>query len=313
VLADGYAVTAAHEATHWWFQSRRELCLRQVARAVGEATPGRRARLLDYGCGTGFDLAHLAAYGDVAGADLGTALATAARRDARFPVYEMPGDLDRLRAVQDVVTAFDVLEHVDDDVGLLQASLRALKPGGAVVVTVPAHQSLWTQLDEASGHKRRYSRDTLARSMRAAGLEVTLSRYFKPINPQQLQQALAAAAQKPNAEMVYAQAEADKVRAQIVKILTDARVKTLDMGLKDDRERDKLDQEAIIAAADLQTKGAQLDLDAIQMAVDATRPEEEKATTEGIPKPDTAMLGASEQQPRVLPRCCRMARSERRA
>jgi len=141
-------------------------------------------------------------------------------------------------------------------------------------------------------------RNTLTDIMSISGMK-NVSRYFKPINPQQLQQALAAAAQKPNAEMVYAQAEADKVRAQIVKILTDARVKTLDMGLKDDRERDKLDQEAIIAAADLQTKGAQLDLDAIQMAVDATRPEEEKATTEGIPKPDTAMLGASEQQPPI--------------
>ena len=128
-------------------------------------------------------------------------------------------------------------------------------------------------------------RNTLTDIMSIAGMK-NVSRYFKPINPQQLQQAMQAASQKPNAEMVYAQAEADKVRAQIVKILTDARVKTLEMGLKDDRERDKLDAGSpLIAAAELQTKGAELDQDAIQMAIDATRPEEEKASTEGIPKP----------------------------
>lgn len=178
MLADGYAVTAAHEATHWWFQSRRELCLRQVARAVGEATPGRRARLLDYGCGTGFDLAHLAAYGDVAGADLGTALAAAARRDARFPVYEMPRDLERLRAAQDVVTAFDVLEHVDDDVGTLRTLASMLAPAGQIVLTVPAYAWLWGGEDVLSQHRRRYTMRSLVAAIRAAGLGVRFASYF---------------------------------------------------------------------------------------------------------------------------------------
>jgi len=178
VLADGYAVTAAHEATHWWFQSRRELCLRQVERAVVEAAPGRRARLLDYGCGTGFDLAHLAAHGDVAGADLGTALATAARRDTRFPVYEVPRDLDRLRAAQDVVTAFDVLEHVDDDVGTLRTLASMLAPAGQIVLTVPAYAWLWGGEDVISQHRRRYTMRSLVAAVRAAGLGVRFASYF---------------------------------------------------------------------------------------------------------------------------------------
>ncbi len=140
-------------------------------------------------------------------------------------------------------------------------------------------------------------RNTLTDIMSLAGMK-NVSRYFKPIDQKQLQAAMVAASQKPNAEMVYAQAEADKVRAQIVKILTDARVKTLDMGLKDDRERDKLDQEALIAAAELQLQGGQLDLDAVQMAVDATRPEEEKASTEDIPDPQ-AFAPASIEPPPV--------------
>jgi len=179
MLAEGYEVTAAHQATHWWFQSRRELCLRQVARAAAEmGASGHRLRLLDYGCGTGFDLPHLAAYGDVAGADLGTELASAARRDARFPVYEVPRDLDRIRAGQDVVTAFDVLEHFDDDVEGLRTLESLLVPTGQIVLTVPAHQWLWSGEDVVSQHRRRYTMRSLRHAVGAAGLVVRFASYF---------------------------------------------------------------------------------------------------------------------------------------
>jgi trans-aconitate methyltransferase len=77
----------------------------------------------------------------------------AARR--AIPVYEMPGDLDRLRAVQDVVTAFDVLEHVDDDVGTLRTLASMLAPAGQIVLTVPAYAWLWGGEDVISQHRRR--------------------------------------------------------------------------------------------------------------------------------------------------------------
>jgi len=141
-------------------------------------------------------------------------------------------------------------------------------------------------------------RNTLTDIMAIGGMK-NVSRYFKPIDQAQLQKALTDAAQKPNAEMVFAQAEADKVRAQVIKILADARVKTTEMGLKDDRERDKLDQDAIIEAAKLQLEGGQLDLQAIQTAIDAVRPEAEKAATEDIPAPDTS--GMALQPPQEAP------------
>jgi len=133
-------------------------------------------------------------------------------------------------------------------------------------------------------------RNTLTDLMSISGVK-NVSRYFKPIDPQQLQAALKAAGEKPNAEMVFAQAEADKVRAQVVKTLTDARVKTIEMGLKDDRERDKLDAEIAIKGAEIQTKGVELDQNAVQMAIDATRPEEAKSSAEGIPKPPMEPFG----------------------
>jgi 2-polyprenyl-3-methyl-5-hydroxy-6-metoxy-1,4-benzoquinol methylase len=179
VLAEGYNVTAAYQATHWWFSSRRELCLRQVARAIDEIPPhGRSLRLLDYGCGTGFDLPYLARYGDVAGADLGSALAVAARRDARFPVYEMPRELDRIRGQHDVVTAFDVLEHVDDDAEALRMLASLLVPGGQIVLTVPAYEWLWSGEDVVSQHRRRYTLGSLRAAIAAAGLSVRFASYF---------------------------------------------------------------------------------------------------------------------------------------
>ena len=106
-----------------------------------------------------------------------------------------------------------------------------------------------------------------------------------------------AASEKPNPEMVFAQAEADKVRAGIVKTLTDAKVKTIDMGLKDDRERDKLDVELAVKAAELETKGAELDQNLVQMEIDATRPEEEKSSTENIPEPAPPLFPSMEPLP----------------
>src|SRR3954463_6035426 len=132
-------------------------------------------------------------------------------------------------------------------------------------------------------------RNTLEDIMSIAGMK-NVSRYFKPIDPQQLAAALKAQSEKPDANMVLAQAEADKVRAQIVKTLTDAKVKTIEMGLKDDLERDKLDADIAIKGGELATKGFELDQNAVQMAIDATRPEAEKSSTENIPEPGPPMF-----------------------
>jgi hypothetical protein len=144
-------------------------------------------------------------------------------------------------------------------------------------------------------------RNTLTDLMAIYGLK-NVSRHFKPIDPAQLQAALKAAGEKPNADMVYAQAEADKVRAQVVKTLTDAKVKVVEMGLKDDLERDKLDADIAIKGAEIETKGAQLDQDAVQMAIDATRPEAAKSSAEGIPEPPTDSFAPQEPvQPQEPP------------
>jgi hypothetical protein len=143
-------------------------------------------------------------------------------------------------------------------------------------------------------------RNTIVDIIDFAGMK-NASRYFKAITPEQLQQALQAKSQAPNPEMVYAQAEADKVRASIVKALTDAKVKTIDMGLKDDRERDKLDAEIAVKAGELAVKGYELDQNTVQMAIDAVRPEAEKASTDEIPEPTPPMFPSMGPQDALLP------------
>jgi hypothetical protein len=132
-------------------------------------------------------------------------------------------------------------------------------------------------------------RNTLEDILDFAGMK-NVTRYFKAVTPQQLQQALMAQSQKPNADMVIAQAEADKVKATTVKALLDAKVDMTKMGLEDDRKRDELDAKIAIEGAKVAATGIQLDQDAVQQQIDATRPEEEKSNTDVIPTPGPPMF-----------------------
>jgi SAM-dependent methyltransferase len=78
----------------------------------------------------------------------------------------------------DVIGAFDVIEHLDDDIAALKALRLTLKPGGGLAVTVPQHMILWSRLDDMRGHKRRYVGDGLARTVRAAGFDILLDTSF---------------------------------------------------------------------------------------------------------------------------------------
>jgi SAM-dependent methyltransferase len=177
--AQGYRVTLEHQASHWWYRSRRELWLRQVeraARALGY--PERRLELCDYGCAGGFDLASLARFGAAHGADTADGIDALAPASAAFPIHRVPDDLPALRGRFHVVTCLDVLEHLDDDVGGLRAIGALLAPGGQLVATVPAYDWLWSGEDVISAHRRRYTRERLLDAARAAGFEVLFSSYF---------------------------------------------------------------------------------------------------------------------------------------
>lgn len=175
------AYSATHieeDRQHWWFRGRLEIILAAVRSAV---TPGR-LRLLELGCGTGNVLEALAPFGETVGMEVDETLRAAARRrglDVR------PGALPATFVVEpgwaDVVLLLDVLEHLDDEAATLETARALLRPGGVLLVTVPAYQWLWTFHDVTLGHRRRYTARRLRRVVDAAGFHVDRVSYFSTL------------------------------------------------------------------------------------------------------------------------------------
>jgi SAM-dependent methyltransferase len=164
------------EPRHFWFAGRNRLILSTMREAIGPLE-GRSA--LDVGCGTGFVLAALERAGMAAcGLDMNLAGLRYARRRVQGPLLCQDAARVPFAGQFDVVMLCDVIEHTADDSAVLREAGRALKNDGTLVVTVPAYPSLWTAVDEVSGHKRRYTKEELARAMQRAGLVVRLVRYF---------------------------------------------------------------------------------------------------------------------------------------
>ncbi len=131
----------------------------------------RKGRILDIGCGTGLMLKQLAELKPV-GIDFSQlALEFTRQRNitnlVRGNVVQLPFKSNSL----DLVLALDLMEHIKDDAALAREIHRVLAPGGCLVVTVPAHEFLWSDHDEALHHFRRYSYPGFKKLMKSAGLK----------------------------------------------------------------------------------------------------------------------------------------------
>ncbi|MDQ2897926.1 MAG: class I SAM-dependent methyltransferase [Actinomycetota bacterium] len=161
--------TMAVDDHHWWYRGRR-----RIIRAELDRLPlPRRAQILDAGCGSGRTLEELVDYGTVAGLELDPDAAQMARGRKLGEV--IVGRLEELPfrdANFDLITCLDVIEHTQDDAPALSELLRVTRPGGFLLVTVPAYQALWSLHDEANHHFRRYSRRSLRVAVTAAGWNV---------------------------------------------------------------------------------------------------------------------------------------------
>jgi SAM-dependent methyltransferase len=162
---------------HWWHRGRRRII---EAELDGLQIPDG-SRLLDAGCGSGHVLDLLSRYGDAVGIDpdIGSVALTRARGHtaAVAGLPELPFD----DASFQVSTCLDVIEHLHDDVAALMELKRVTVPGGAVLVTVPAYQSLWSAHDVANEHVRRYDARRLRRVAMAAGCAVERMTYFNSL------------------------------------------------------------------------------------------------------------------------------------
>lgn len=180
---EAYEINYQYEETHWWFVARREIIVSVLQASIPRETRPDTPRLsiLDYGCGTGGLTQTLAPFGEITGVDeSGQAIAFCHKRGMNN-VQRIDSPRDLPSAAYDWVTSFDVLEHVEDDVGLLREFRRALKPGGRLLLTVPALSILWSGEDEVSRHLRRYTKRELIQKLRAGGFEVQKATYFNSL------------------------------------------------------------------------------------------------------------------------------------
>jgi SAM-dependent methyltransferase len=174
---DNYENLAVLEDKSFWFRSRNRLVQWALARYFRDATS-----FLEVGCGSGYVLAGIADNNPnlrLVAAEMFDRGLEIARR--RVPTAEfLQADAERLpyRDEFDVIGAFDVLEHIDNDVEALAEFRQALSPGGGLLLTVPQHPILWHALDDYSQHKRRYRRREMTNKLAAAGFEVIRTTSF---------------------------------------------------------------------------------------------------------------------------------------
>jgi SAM-dependent methyltransferase len=166
------------EDPHWWYQGRRHVLERAIA---GLGLPDR-ARILDAGCGSGRNMVELARHGAVTGVELsGPSVQLARDRSVgevlEGSVMEMPFE----DGAFDLTVSLDVIEHLEDDVAALKELRRVTKPGGALLVTVPAYQWLWSGHDEINHHHRRYNRRTLLQAAERGGWQLERAAHFNSL------------------------------------------------------------------------------------------------------------------------------------
>ena len=175
-----YEQMAELDQRHWWYRARRQVLAELIRR---KAPPPPGARLLEIGCGTGHNLAMLGQFGPVDGLELDDqARAIAERRLGRTvmsaPLPELAGVPEHY---YDLVGAFDVIEHIDDDEAALESIATRLKPGGKFVMTVPAHRWMWSAHDVVNHHKRRYSKSALTTLIDNSPLRLESIGYFNSL------------------------------------------------------------------------------------------------------------------------------------
>jgi SAM-dependent methyltransferase len=169
------------EDVHWWFVGRRRILLQVLDRYLGKGGADQR-RILDVGCGTGTMLTYLASYGQVQGVDIDEEAVGYCRE--RGLVEVRLGSAETLPFADnsfDLVTALDVVEHLDDDTAALREIRRVLRPGGKVLITVPAHPFLWGDQDEVNLHKRRYVAPEIRDRLTASGFDVLRLTYINAL------------------------------------------------------------------------------------------------------------------------------------
>ena len=172
---DAYRDMIEAQETHWWFRARGKILARLLRRFVPAG-----GRVLEVGAGTGANLPLLEGFGTVTALEPNPFAADHLARRFEVEVVReaVPAATHPSLRGFDLIAALDVLEHIEEETRALEFMVRRLRPGGWLVVTVPAFAWLWSSHDERLRHKRRYRRPELAAKLARAGLAVEFQSYF---------------------------------------------------------------------------------------------------------------------------------------
>ncbi len=182
-----YAIMNRVEDSHWWYVGRRailESFLERIIPNPKSQTPNRK--ILDVGCGTGGNLEMLKKFGAAEGVDVSDDALEFCKSKGLTVHKGLAEKLPFADESFDVVTALDVVEHLDDDVAGLKEMNRVLKTGGKTLIFVPAFMWLWGVQDDVSNHRIRYTKKQIVERLEKSGFEIERATYanwtfFAPI------------------------------------------------------------------------------------------------------------------------------------
>jgi SAM-dependent methyltransferase len=171
-----YERMSSSEQEHWWFVGRRKI----VSSLLRKLSLPPDARILEAGCGTGGNLEMFSQFGKVSAfePDAMAFSRSQAKKIGEIRQGSLPNDIPYPAGSFDLVAALDVLEHVDQDKQSLESLLRFIKPGGWLLITVPAFQGLWSVHDILHHHKRRYSKARLLALFQNPDIRIELLSHF---------------------------------------------------------------------------------------------------------------------------------------
>lgn len=175
--AEIYDQIQAIEQSHWWYIARRKIIFDWVLQALADYPS---PKILDIGCGTGFNIEYLRirGYKQVVGLDFSIdALGFCQSRNITRLVCSDGAYPPFCAESFDMIMALDLIEHLADDTHALQELARLLKPGGALIIFTPAFNFLWSLQDEVGHHYRRYTAGELRKKIEETGLKINKLTY----------------------------------------------------------------------------------------------------------------------------------------
>lgn len=175
MVEEDYEQMNKFEGEYWWHVGRRIILGRLIGKYA--ASFKNDLSILDVGCGTGGNFGVLEKFGNVIGADSSDFALQFCRRQNKNVKLVSGNVLPFPDGSFDIVTLFDVLEHIEKEEEMINECRKVLKQGGKAVITVPAYESIWSRHDEIMGHHRRYRKKMLREKFEKAGFRTVKISY----------------------------------------------------------------------------------------------------------------------------------------